>query len=516
MDHFVQGQTVANGRYRLDKLLGSGSQAQVWKAHMQDGTNQPVVLKFNRLLTAITARQEARNKELHRLFRNEARLAAKLHHPNIVSLFDVGQEGPYDFIALEYVNGHDLSQVLDAYQTFHKGPIPWELATQLAVQICEGLDYAHNQRDEEGEPLDLVHRDLKPQNILLSHDGFIKIIDFGIAKARSNVGRTKTGATRGTPHYMAPEQIQDARKIDARADLFSLGVLLYELLAGVRPFESKNLFALFAAIVNNPSPTLPPLDHPPPQELVDLIEQLLAKDAAERPLDAQEVLTRLTQTLPPHSISKQPLVSLYKKMFGAPDMESSTPKAYTEAFIVGFEPESDPLEDSTSSMKVQLQKSAGEARLSSTLAYRADEQESPLFETEDSLAKTTFDTPGVADFTDDEDEVSLDLLESPRNKVTDEAAFAETLSANDTANEELLQAVEFSTIADSSQAPLLQRSVLEPEPTDMDLTGPTLPAEPEEWTPETPFPLGRYIFTGLLLLLLGLGIGYLSSKWFMP
>jgi len=189
---------------------------------------------------------------------------------------------------MERIDGVDLDLILARYRERHQQPLPWPLAAQIAMQICSGLHHAHTKTDEQGQPLHLIHRDLKPANLLLTSTGNVKIIDFGIAKASSNLGKTATGIIRGTPFYMSPEQIQDPKGIDGRADLFSLGIVLYELCSGHKPFVGSGPNQVLFTIVKQETPPLEQYGLSLPEAIQGLIFRLLQKDPEQRPGSAQE------------------------------------------------------------------------------------------------------------------------------------------------------------------------------------------------------------------------------------
>lgn len=170
-------------------------------------------------------------------FLDEARIATTLTHGNIVPVFEFGQDQDTYFLAMEYVDGWDLRTLMRRMRT-QQDPLPEDLALYIGAEVCRGLDYAHQRLDASGNPSPIIHRDISPSNILVSKDGEVRLVDFGIASARERLGTTLTGELRGKIAYMSPEQAQ-GNPVDPRSDLFSLGTVLYEALAGVRPFEGN-------------------------------------------------------------------------------------------------------------------------------------------------------------------------------------------------------------------------------------------------------------------------------------
>jgi serine/threonine-protein kinase len=221
------------GKYLLLRHLATGGMAEVFlaRANGPAGWEKECVIK--RILPTLAADQN-----FVQMFLDEARIAARLNHPNIVQIFDLGQVGPKEFfIAMEYVPGVDLEQLLDA-EKLRGGRVPLHIACRLVASIAEGLDHAHRAVDGRGQPLGLVHRDVSPSNVMVSFDGTAKILDFGIAKVAPLKGRTEVGVIKGKIPYMSPEQVE-GQSVDARSDVFSLGTLLYELIAGEKPFDGN-------------------------------------------------------------------------------------------------------------------------------------------------------------------------------------------------------------------------------------------------------------------------------------
>ncbi|WP_232537254.1 serine/threonine-protein kinase [Cystobacter fuscus] len=221
------------GRYELVSKLASGGMAVTYRATMRGaaGVTKPVVIK--QILPHF-----ADDPAFVEMFISEARVAAALTHGNIAQVFDFGEiDGQY-FLAMEFVHGQPLSKVLRRAQRAGLPSLPIPLALYIASQICDGLDYAHRHLDDNGEPLGLVHRDVSPDNVLISYEGQVKVIDFGIAKATSVVeGNTSPGMVKGKYPYFSTEQARGEQDLDARSDTFAVGVVLYEMLCGRRPYD---------------------------------------------------------------------------------------------------------------------------------------------------------------------------------------------------------------------------------------------------------------------------------------
>jgi serine/threonine-protein kinase len=238
------------GKYRLESLLGTGGMAEVWKARLEGpaGFERFVVVK--RVLPHL-----ARDEQFVDMFLSEARLSARLLHPNIVQVYELGQLGGEYFMAMEYLDGEDLAKIQRAGVRF-----PIGVAASIALNISRALAYAHGLTDTStGAPLHLVHRDVSPSNILVGRDGTVKLLDFGIAKALAvpSDRRTETGVQRGKLSYMSPEQLA-GEAIDSRVDVYALGVVLHELLSGTRLFNARGSERSEVAPPSSLNPEVPP------------------------------------------------------------------------------------------------------------------------------------------------------------------------------------------------------------------------------------------------------------------
>lgn len=256
----TQAQRTLNNRYELVAKIGDGGMAVVFKA-LDRKLNRTVAVKVLRESYASDPQFLAR-------FTREAQSAASLTHPNIVSVYDVGQDGDVHYIVMEYIEGQNLKEVITEY-----APLPTQLAIEYAIQMCNALGYAHSKG--------LIHRDVKPQNMLIDRGGQIKVADFGIAKGLGDVTLTQAGFTLGTVHYFSPEQAQGKPALP-QSDLYSIGVVLYEMLTGRIPFESDNPLALALKHIEE-APTSPRKYNPAiPPALEQLILKALAKQPAQR------------------------------------------------------------------------------------------------------------------------------------------------------------------------------------------------------------------------------------------
>lgn len=272
------GSTLLNNRYRLLAVIAGGGMATVYKA--QDTLlNRIVAIKMPRDRASIG---DARNAEFERQFREEATSAANLNHPNIVSVYDVGKDVvngvERQYLVMEFVEGQDLKQgIRNAWAT--NQPFGVDEAVSIARQICEGVAFAHRRG--------LVHCDLKPQNVLLTPDGRVKVTDFGIARAFTSSLPEKAEVVWGTPQYYAPEQAQGNPPTPA-SDVYSIGVMLFEMLTGRLPFEGKNATELARQHMMTPPPAVSALNPNVSLQLENIVNRALSKDPAARYRDADQ------------------------------------------------------------------------------------------------------------------------------------------------------------------------------------------------------------------------------------
>ncbi|MDX9720327.1 MAG: serine/threonine-protein kinase [Myxococcota bacterium] len=275
------------GKYTLVKKLAQGGMAEVFLAAQEGpgGFHKQVVIK--RILPHL-----ADDKKFVEMFLDEARNAANFNNPNIVQIFDFGEADGSYFISMEYIDGYDLSTIIERAVELGKR-VPPPIAARMIIDALSGLSYAHEFRDpQNGEPLNLVHRDISPQNILINRSGMAKLVDFGIAKARTSSNKTQTGAIKGKFSYMAPEQIA-GDVLDGRCDIFAMGIVLYELLLGVRPFGEHSDLMAITAIINQAPRSPREIDQRFPPELELILNKALAKPRDERYASAYDMQREL-------------------------------------------------------------------------------------------------------------------------------------------------------------------------------------------------------------------------------
>lgn len=265
---------VLGGRYRLVERIAAGGMGEVWLVE-DERLHRPRAIKVLHPHTAA--------EMVHaRRFREEALIGARLEHPNIVAVHDVGDEAGLEYLVMEYVPGRSLADVLNA-----QGRMTAQAVRRLLEQVGSALGAAHASG--------IVHRDVKPANILMMVDGTAKLTDFGIAKVAQGLALTKTGELLGTPHYLSPEQALGRQAIPA-SDVYALGVVAHEALTGVKPFDAETPVAIAVAHAYQDAPELPANT---PSDIAELITACLEKDVRRRPADGAAVVARLSTSDPP-------------------------------------------------------------------------------------------------------------------------------------------------------------------------------------------------------------------------
>ncbi len=271
------------GRYELVSQLGRGGMAETWRARLMGaaGVTKPVLIK--KILP-----EYSRDRDFTAMFISEARITATLSHGNVAQVFDFGEvDGEY-FLAMEFVDGQPLNRLMKRARKTGLPALPVVLATYTAIEMCRGLHYAHTRTDEAGEPLVIVHRDVSPDNVLISYEGQVKIVDFGIAKARAlRDFKTQAGVVRGKYLFFSPEQAR-AEEVDARTDVWATGVVLYEMLCGRLPLEGPP-HVVMSRLVEGDFPAPRELRPDLPAELEDILMRALTVDPDARMQSCHEL-----------------------------------------------------------------------------------------------------------------------------------------------------------------------------------------------------------------------------------
>jgi serine/threonine protein kinase len=311
------------GPYELLDRVAVGGMAEVFKAKRSGVSGFEKIVAVKRILPHLSD-----NQEFVDMFVDEAKMVAGLNHPNIVQIFDLGRIETSYYIAMEYVNGRDLRTI--QRRAKDRGlRMPLDIALRIASLVSSALEYAHRKKDERGRPMEIVHRDVSPQNILISFEGDVKLTDFGIAKAATKASTTDRGALRGKLLYMSPEQAW-GRPMDRRSDLFSLGLVLYETITDQKPFlggggsnEMSVLETVRECRIGSPREANPRI----PEELDRLVVKALAKDPDERFQDAAEMgrgLDRVLRERPAPAASE--LARFMELLFDREEREEAVPE----------------------------------------------------------------------------------------------------------------------------------------------------------------------------------------------
>jgi serine/threonine-protein kinase len=312
------------GKYVLVGEIGVGGMAEVFLA-IQTGLQG-----FLKVVTLKRVLPHLASHDFIAMFIDEARIAARLEHPNIVKTFEFGEHESQYYTVMEYLAGEDLGSTMNR-ATISKQPVPFNMAAMVVAQLCNGLHFAHDLTDTAGRPLGLVHRDINPSNVIITYAGEVKIIDFGVAKFNSSGSKTLTGTIKGKLAYMSPEQIL-ARGIDRRSDIFSLGVVLWELVTGCRLFARESDAATLYAIMNDPIPKA--RRHRPnvPEELEAIISTALARTPADRYDTCEEMQGALDQFLSTQpKFDSRSLAATLEGLFGSTRAEAKRAIAATRA-----------------------------------------------------------------------------------------------------------------------------------------------------------------------------------------
>lgn len=277
-------------RYRVIERLAAGGMAEVFVAESAgiEGFKKRVAIK--RVLPHLSEK-----KRFIAMFLDEARLSANFSHSNVAQVFDIGVGDQTYFIVMEYVDGSDLKTVMTHLnETGRRFPI--ESALLICSKICEGLAYAHEQTSPEGVPLHAVHRDMSPPNVLISKHGEVKIVDFGLAKASTQLEKSEAGIIKGKFHYLSPEAAH-GKEVDQRADIFAVGIILWEMLAGRRLFNGESDYQVVKAVQRCEVPRLSRINPEATPDIESILARALAKDPAQRYQTARALALDLTRQL---------------------------------------------------------------------------------------------------------------------------------------------------------------------------------------------------------------------------
>ncbi|HEY3352365.1 MAG TPA: serine/threonine-protein kinase, partial [Polyangia bacterium] len=289
-------QPIPFGKYLLLERISVGGMAEIFKAKSFGVEGFEKILAIKRILPAMSD-----DKEFIEMFIDEAKIAGQLSHANICQIFELGRINDQHFIAMEFVWGKDVLQIQNRFRRM-KQIMPFPMAAFLAAKTCEGLDYAHHKKDAMGKPMQLIHRDVSPQNIIVSYEGEVKLIDFGIAKAASRTSKTQAGVLKGKFGYMSPEQVRGL-PLDRRSDIFATATMLYELMTGDRLFLGDSDFSTLEKVRN--------VDIQPPSALnprvPKALERIVMKGLARDPEDRYQWANEMQEELQAYVMSQEPV-----------------------------------------------------------------------------------------------------------------------------------------------------------------------------------------------------------------
>lgn len=285
----------------------------VWAARLKGSRGFQKIVAVKTMLPKLSE-----EVQFEQMFLDEASLASQIRHPHVVEILDLGEQDGVLFLVMEWIDGMPLNQLMKAAKL--AGGMPLPIAVRIVMQACAGLHAAHELRDAKGELVGLVHRDVSPQNILVTYDGVTKVVDFGVAKATAHGGgSTSAGQIKGKVGYMAPEQIEGEDALDRRADVFAMGIVLYALTTGKHPFRRESDAATMYNICS-PQPVLPPRKFLPnyPESLERVLLKSLAKSPADRYETTSDMLRDLDQALPANQrvITDEEVAHFVRKLLG--------------------------------------------------------------------------------------------------------------------------------------------------------------------------------------------------------
>ena len=315
---------IKYGKYTLIDRIAVGGMAEIFLARQAglEGFEKTIVIKRIRP-------HLGKQSSFVKMFLNEAKLAAQLNHPNIVQIYDLGKIADTYFIAMEYIFGRDMRRVIPKAESMGI-PFPMVYALKIVSSVCEGLYYAHQKGDIYGNPLNIVHRDVTPENIFVSFDGTVKVLDFGIAKAANQIEQTRAGEIKGKLSYMSPEQVV-GKALDARSDIFSLGVVLYEWITGFKLFTGENEVAILKSISEGKiyAPSYFKADIP--EAVEQILMKALDKDREQRYQTAWEMQYDIDQFLSEYEFTPSNIhLSNFLKQLFSDELEEEKKRLLSE------------------------------------------------------------------------------------------------------------------------------------------------------------------------------------------
>jgi len=374
------------GKFEVLRRIATGGMAEIYLARLRGRAGFEKLVVIKRILPAAAA-----NPRLIQMFLDEARLVATLQHPNIADVYEVGEYEGSPFFAMEHVHGQDVRSIRKTANERQQG-VPLRVSLAIVQATASALDYAHNRSDPNGTNLNLVHRDVSPSNIVVSYEGAIKLIDFGVARVTSQSHTTQSGTVRGKCPYMSPEQCRGL-PLDRRSDLFSLGTVLYELTTGHRPFVGASDFEIMNHIVNQDARRPLFVTEGYPSELEWIVMKLLTRDPVRRYQTAEDVLHDLERFLdakhlwiPPNKISRYMRTLFADRLAAWEEATQGDGTTFAELAALSMEPEYRRLGQDTPPTPVpvvmrlaqEIDAVAADADASLAQVYRSDDPNDPL------------------------------------------------------------------------------------------------------------------------------------------
>ena len=299
-----QGKLV--GKYEILTRMSVGGMAELFLAF----TTGPG--GFRKFVALKQILPDVKTEEFVRMFLDEARITAAFSHPNIGQVFDLGEEDGELYLAMEFLPGQNLEQIMTAASLGE--PLPIGFAARVVRDVCLGLHYAHHFTAPSGKRVEVVHRDLTPRNVMVSYDGVVKVIDFGIAKAKGRLNRTQVGMVKGTSGYMSPEQVRN-HELDGRSDLFCAGVVLHELLCGHRLYDTSDEDAMMRAIAHSDVASPRSLNPDVPEALDAVVMRALSRDPARRFSTGREMAKAIDQAMGSELFDEESMAGLMQSLF---------------------------------------------------------------------------------------------------------------------------------------------------------------------------------------------------------
>ena len=297
------------GKYEIVTRLSIGGMAELFLAFTAGPGGFRKFVALKQILPDIQ-----KDEHFVRMFLDEARITAALAHANIGQVFDLGEEDDELYLAMEFLAGQNLEQILQA-SIKQQRPLPVGFSARAIRDACLGLHYAHHFTDPSGKPRPVVHRDVSPKNVMVTFDGHVKVIDFGIAKAKGRLGRTQVGMVKGTTGYMSPEQVQGSEQLDGRSDLFCAGIILYEMLCARRLFTGAHEGAVMLKIAAADVPSPSSLNPRVPEALSQVVMRALAREPERRFASGREMARAIEAACGPELFHEEQLATVMRQLF---------------------------------------------------------------------------------------------------------------------------------------------------------------------------------------------------------